>query len=226
MNGWYEKVTVGAGREYNRNTGNWVFPETGFYDQDKSNSGANRQTFMVRFDAGTGAVSISKRVPALVVDPSPSKLFRTGGLFGTPAFRLDTPEDLAAQVRRLLATRSDLDKTKRQQLLGDAATDTVLARPVAELAFYDARRLASALGARGLNSVTGSLYGGEPADKKTFVPLQPSIDANLFPKGPSGVALSDAINAWIEGTGNSAVASDARIFTIDHFLGKTKEVTP
>jgi len=224
LNGWYQQI---PGRALDENTGNWVFPETGFYDQDKADSGANRQTFMVRFEAGSGALSTSKRTAALVVDPSPSKLFRTGD-FGKAQFRLDTPEDLAGQVRRVLALRTDLGTTiatqrlTRQKLLGDIATDTVLARPVAELAFYDERRLAAALGARSINATTNSLYG-DAADPR-LIPLAPTIDTSLVKMGE--VALSKAINNWIQGTGDSTVASDAKVFTIDRFLGRTREVIP
>ncbi len=225
MNGWYEQI---AGRAYDKTTGNWVFPETGFYDEDKSGSGASRQTFMVRFDAGTGALSTSKRQPALVVDVSPSRVFRTGSPYGVQAFRLDTPEDLAGQVRRLLASRTDFGTTlkgqqlTRQKLLGDESTDTVLARPVAELAFYDERRLASAVGARGLNAVTGCLYG-DPANPRS-IPIKPTIDTSLVKT--NDVELSRTINEWLQGTGNSTVLSDAKIFTIDRYLGQAREVTP
>lgn len=232
-NGWYEQI---AGRAYDKTTGNWVFPETGFYmtedaqgrDTTPANTGANRQTFMVRFDAGTGALCTSKRQPALVVDVSPSKAFRSGAIFGASAFRLDTPEDLAGQVRRILASRTDLGSTvksqqaARQKLLGDESTDTVLARPVAELAFYDERRLASAVGARGLNAVTGCLYG-DPA-KPRSIPIKPTIDTSLVKT--NDVELSRTINEWLQGTGDSTVLSDAKIFTIDRYLGQTREVTP
>ncbi len=218
LNGWYEEVN---GRAYDETTGNWVFPETGFYDPDRADSGDNRQTFMVRFEAGTGILSTSNRGLALVVDPSESKEFRTG-TFGKAPYRLDTPEDLAARVRRMLSPGANLTARERQQLLGDEATDTVLARPVAELAFYDERRLASAVGARSINGATGSLYGSA-ADPRS-IPDRPSIDSSLVKN--TGAALAAEIGDWIQGTGDSSVASDARIFTIDRFLGRPREVLP
>jgi len=218
MNGWYEEI---PGRAYDKSTGNWVFPETGFYDQDRGDSGPNRQTFMVRFEAGTGVLSTSKRSPALVVDPSPSKEFRTGVLSKAP-YRLDTPEDLGARVRRMLSPGSNLSERERQQMLGDEATDTILARPVAELAFYDERRLASAVGAPSLNAGTGSLYGS--AAKPRGIPDKPNIDASLIKN--TGKQFAGEVSDWLQGTGESKVPSDARLFTIERFLGRTREVTP
>lgn len=224
-NGWYEQI---PGRAYSQVTGNWVFPETGFYDPDRADSGPDRQTFMVRFEAGSGALSTSKRSTALVVDPSPSKAFRSGAPFGTPTLRLDSAEDLAGRVRRILASHPDLGatetirRTTRQKLLGDQSVDTVLARPVAELAFYDERRLGAAVGARGLNTTTGCIYGDQNDGR--LVPTRPTIDGALNKK--TNASLADAINNWLQGTGDVTVPSDARIFTIDRFLGRTREVTP
>ncbi len=64
---WYEDGPNGAGsRRYGgraaQGKGDWVFPETDFYNPDPAtvNAGAagkTRQTFMVRFQAGTGLLS-------------------------------------------------------------------------------------------------------------------------------------------------------------------------
>ncbi len=236
--GWYES---NATRVQDGSGGNWVFPETGFYNPDNAsdvvtNNETARQSFMVRFVAGTGAVSMSQRSPAIVVDPSPSQVFR----LSTEPFksnRLDKAQDLAVEVRRLLSHR-DLEKNPvtgkfwdedKRKLLGDMASDTVLARPVLELAVYDERTLAAAVGARGVNSGTGTIYS-DPSGKKL---AGPEIDQTIFSPAAGPDVIAKNINSWIQGTTTkgstapkSAVTSDARIVTLDRYTGTVKEILP
>lgn len=235
FSGWYE---ANASRIQDGNTGNWVFPETGFYNPDKATDVVTagetaRQTFMVRFVAGSGAVSMSDRTPAVVVDPSPSQAFRKLPIFTD--YRLDRAQDLGVLVRRILAenepnnTDTNPIRNKKRLLLGDQASDTVLARPVLELAVYDERTLGSALKTRGLNAVTGTIYSDEFGTQL----VGPEIDQKIFPVSFTAAEIAKNINNWIQGTVStgkttsaSAVASDARIVTMDRYTGTVREILP
>jgi len=235
FSGWYEANTS---RIQDGNTGNWVFPETGFYNPEKATDVVTggetaRQSFMVRFVAGSGAVSMSERTPAIVVDPSPSQAFRQVAPYQN--YRLDRAQDLGSEVRRILAenepnnTDTNPIRTRKRQLLGDAASDTVLARPVLELAVYDERTLGSALKARGLNAVTGTIYSDEFGTKL----VGPEIDQKIFPVSFTAAEIAKNINNWIQGTVSngktasaSTVASDARIVTMDRYTGTVREILP
>ncbi len=211
--GWYDSGN------YRPNTGNWVFPETGFYDAGRGDGGVARQTFMVRFEAGTGSLDVGHRGEALVVDLAEDATFRST----TPwtNFRLDRTRDLPSSVRRLLVARSDLSDANRRRIIGDLATDSVLAKPVTDLALYDERRLAGGIGARGVNVATGCLYGDPLA--RGVIPTAPTIDTSLHPSGDP-LAISDAVNAWFEGRGTRD--SDARLFTMDRYSGQAREILP
>lgn len=234
FSGWYESNLT---RVQDGTTGNWVFPETGFYNPDNeadavTNGETARQSFMVRFVAGSGAVNMSQREPAVVIDPSPSQAFRqTKAPFNV--YRLDKAQDLGAEVRRILAEREPNNndtnpaRVKKRQLLGDQASDTVLARPVLELAVYDEQTLASAIGARAVNAGTGTIYS-DPTGKKL---AGPEIDQGIFRKDP--IEIAKEINHWIQGSlpvgktaSKSAIASDARIVTLDRYTGTVKEILP
>lgn len=198
--------------------GNWVAPETAYIDETDGRDGVDRQTFFVRFEAGSGSLDVANREPALVVDLSASTTFRSTEPWAS--FRLDLATDLGAAVRRVLVERPDLTDRERRALVGDVSLDTVLAAPVNELALFDERRLAAGIGARGLNAVTGTLYG-DPADARAF-PKDPTLDTTLFPGGDAR-AMTKEINAWLEGRGQE---SDARIFTVQRYTGQGREVTP
>lgn len=234
FSGWYEP---NASRAQDGTTGNWIFPETAFFNPENATdvvAGGEtaRQSFMVRFVAGSGAINMSQREPAVVIDPSPSQAFRqTTAPFNL--YRLDKAQDLGAEVRRILAERepnnndTNFVRVKKRQLLGDEASDTVLARPVLELAIYDEQTLASAIGARAVNPGTGTIYS-DPAGKKL---AGPEIDQGIFRKDP--IEIAKDINHWIQGSvpvgktaSKSAVASDARIVTMDRYTGTVREILP
>lgn len=226
--GWYEPIP--GARQYSTNSGNWVFPETGFYEPDarqNPSTGLNRQSFMVRFEAGTGLLNMSSRTPAIVADPSPSSAFRMGPPWSRVNFKpgLLRADDPAGYVRRLLVKRKDLSDADRRLMLGDYSPDTVLARPVSELALYDERSLAAGIKANGLNLATGSLYGDTTSP--ALVPTAPTLDPRLFGGSFDALAVTSAINNWIQGnTGKDGPLSDARIFAIDRYQGTLREVTP
>ncbi|MFT5423253.1 MAG: type II secretory pathway pseudopilin PulG [Phycisphaerales bacterium] len=74
---WYDSELYGGDRDLlPREKGNWVLPETSYYDTDLqantiTDQSTGRQSFMIRFDAKTGTASRSQR-GALFVDPRPS----------------------------------------------------------------------------------------------------------------------------------------------------------
>lgn len=198
-NGWYE----GPGR-YNPAAPNWVFPETAFYDLAVPDDGADRQTFMVRFKAGSGELDTSGTGTAIVVAPRPSQAMRNP----TPAWqRADKADDLGRWARRILADRT-LTVAQRRALIGDESGDTVLARGVGELVLYNEKRLAGAIDAR-LDRRTGTLYqsGTEPR----------------FVTGADALRM----NQWLEGRlpgPDGPVESDARIFVVGRYQGDVQEV--
>ncbi|MCC6661489.1 MAG: type II secretion system protein [Phycisphaerales bacterium] len=219
-NEWYEQ-TYPVG---DRTRGNWVFPETGFYDTDSGNTqdmaadGRDRQTFMVRFEGGTGRLRRGDGAAALVLLPSPAA-FRTAAPFAT--FRADREADPARFVRRVIGAGS-LTAMQKQQLLGDVSSDTVLARAVGQLAIYSATRLAGAVGAR-VNPDTGSIYQ-KPGPSNNYGPKVTNIAGQPI--------AGDTINRWIEGRlmvpgSNPLVpfATDARVFAMDHYMGVPQELT-
>ncbi len=225
-NGWYEDLEPG------RDNGLWVYPETWYVNDENGAAGASRQTFMVRFEARTGAMKTSDRRTAIVLDPIATDEFRQSGVFQTyriDQLRLDgqVVQDQAAWVRRVLE-RPTLADNQRRDLLGDRSTDTVLARPVTEIALYDERQMASSIGARGVNRTTGTLY--EPAPQGGPVAGQsPQLDATLFTGAPAQIEIARRIGQWIEGRyedNGNPVASTARIFTLQRYLGQVQEVTP
>lgn len=224
---WYEPNNF---RQCNVRTGNWVFPETGFYEPDakfNNKSGLNRQSFMVRFEAGTGVLNMSSRTPAIIIDPSPSSYFRSvlNPWKKFASWSLPRADDQATFVKRFLAKGSFVNDLDRRTMFGDNSPDTVLARPVTELALYDERSLAVGIKAGGVNSITGCIYG-DPTNP-VALPTAPTLDPRLFGGSIDAVKITDAINNWIQGTtGPGGATSDARIFTIDRYQGIAREVTP
>lgn len=221
--GWYETFRP-RGDE-----GNWVFPETGFYDPAEGEDGWKRQSFIVRFVAGTGELDASNRSLAIVLDLAATDAFRTGTPWSLPSLRADIATNQARFARRVLAERLDLDQNpeNRRRLLGDVSLDTVLVRPVSELSLYDERRLAAAVGARSLNRVTNTLYDNDTTDP-TRPALTPQLDLDLF-EGLTEPQVADMVNRWIEGRltmNGEPVESESRIFGLQNYLGQMQEVEP
>lgn len=228
--GWYEseserqfEMGSGSGRPW----WNWIFPETGFFDPKKAKDESagpgtsSRQTFMIRFESGTGMVKTGDRRMALVVEPSPSNAFRTQLPYRY--YRFNRGDDVATVVEQILKTRdSDLSHTDKLKLLGDQASDTVLALGVTEIAMYREVDLAAALGARGLNRATGSLYGD---DGKTAI--RPQLDSKLFASYDAQQAAKD-INDWFgadaDDPDSEPGSGGAFVFTVDRSSGRPTEV--
>lgn len=222
---------------YTLNQRNWIFPETGFYDPTEApdglgttGGGLDRNTFMIRFEAGTGVMKTGVWAPALIVAPIADGDWRDDVLNNIAAAQRDaySLEELGSTeeyVRRLLpaspGTISMLDKRK---LLGRGSPDVILARPVSQLALYDEMRLAAAIGARPDN-FSGSLY--------TYPEYLGGTE--MTPPNLVADATQAKINNWIEGDTNDddlvsdANATDAdrpeaKLFTIDRYTGILHQV--
>lgn len=218
--GWYENTYTGG----DRSLGQWVFPETAYYDVTAGDSGENRQSFMIRFEGGTGRYLSSATSKALYLDPAPTLAFRDPGTAPWSTYRVDREEDLGRFVRRVLALPdSTLPMQDKRRLLGDEATDTVLVGPVGQIAVYNERRLAEAIGADGLNRFTDTLYS----------PIAGSVRGPQYDRGLFGTITNAEVNLriglWIRSSEIAAGAlpasetSDARIFLVSRYLGQPVE---
>lgn len=232
---WYEPATDGGNSRYPFAEAAWVFPETGFYDPNLSNPGRdgfNRQTFMVRFEAGTGRMTMSETRAALIVSPRPSSENRG---FGND-LRADIAPDLEKWVHRVLATTdfdgdprfTAADLAGRYALLGDGCGDTVLAKAVSQIALHDERALAADLG-ENVDRQTRCLYRMVNWDPST-----PATDPHR-PQYPAFIqgnrVTAERISRWIEGdTNGNRVPFDgndqpkAQVFTVDRFSGQARPI--
>jgi len=250
---WYNSAMYGA-TDVSSNSnnpkleGNWIFPETAFYDIDQpaAPSGRNaptaRQSFMIRFDSATGTVS-GDRSPALFIDPRPSTVNRPGGARPEARqrwLRPDRAEDLGAWARGLIASPpinangdrlrppfTETSDATRLSFIGMSSNDSILVKPVSRIAVYDERVMARDLGARRLNATTNSLYrpvarGSNQAGNQ--------IDPDLFATGFNIDDLRQRINRWLDGdTNNDGTIDDddqpqARIYLLRPGTGDLTEV--
>jgi prepilin-type N-terminal cleavage/methylation domain-containing protein len=217
--GWYEPT---AGRVYDATVGNWLFPETDFYDAEVEDDGADRQTFMVRFEGGTGALKAGDLAPVLVLNPAPTDEFRTGAPFSV--YRADQAQDKVRFVRGILSApftgTGSITLADRRALLGDESSDTVLAKPVRQLGLVNEKKLASALSlgegqAIRIDRDTGCLYANTVDPMFVVVPMNVDMLNNLM-----------EVRELIPGDpNNTPIPSEARIFTIHRYLGHLQEIT-
>ncbi len=219
---WYEAGTAGV--RYLPAEGNWVFPETDFYNPTADRAGRNRQSFMVRFKAGTGELVTTPIDPVIVIDVRPYY----GGRDVNTTKRLFDAYDRAAFIEKLLREAG----VARQAILGrnnsnETASDRVLVRPVQHLALYDENKLAVALGVQ-LDRASGCLYRPPPAIQAANSPANAS-DTPAFLPGVDSIR----INQWIEGDTNfsdrveGADGRDeplARLFSIDRYTGQLRQL--
>jgi prepilin-type N-terminal cleavage/methylation domain-containing protein len=272
QNGWYYENfsgTVVGNRNPNIGTdpliagpsrGNWVFPENAFFDETKADQGDYRQTFMVRFQRGTGRVLGSSFIPSVLLLPRSRIDTNTypGALPSvTPAIgpndwrRVDRIEDLVGWARSVLA----LDARQAAALVGARSTDCVTVNSVGILGLYEETRMAAALGAGGVNRITGTIYGTTPTQRVNVgsaneAPKAPNIDINLWRAGTAvnaaGADFAQSeqvqvrINSFMIGAlkardiysglnftdGNRPIDADVRLFVMDTYLGNPKEVKP
>lgn len=202
---WYED-TVGTGVS---NEGNWVFPETHYYDPKASDGGDKRQTFLLRFDAVDGTASVPKSRDALLLDPSTSRTLRDAEPFRT--FNPERAASHLAHVRAILQLPPS--DNRRRELLGNESPDTVLARQVTQIALYDESRLAGALKIK-LDRTTGTIY--KASDRPELV----------------AVVIRDNLVDWIEGRKLDGEPADkladkqARIYFVERYSGSLREMFP
>lgn len=212
-NGWYEWLDARSAE------GNWVFPETSFFDpanaQLGDEEGWRRQSFFVRFEAGTGVLRTERSDLAVVLDPVAEDSFRETAPWSTA--RVDRAASQIEWARRT-ALRTDIAQVDRTRLLGDTSIDTILVRPVTELVLYSESSMASGVGLRGLNRETGSLYLPNSGVDGGFDPQA------LGGRPPLEVARDQAL--WIAGRfpPNDPVPSDARVFSLSKYLGGLEEL--
>ncbi|MEO0630843.1 MAG: hypothetical protein AAFY46_08955, partial [Planctomycetota bacterium] len=216
---WYESLDARAGNSVPPEPGYWVFPETAFYPENEFDGGDVRQTFMVRFTAGEGTLS-REPTRALVVSPSTGSASDVVDLSAIdPSIdNIDEIDDLELWTRRALSN-VDVDDDERRLLFGNQSVHTVLAGPVTELSLYDERELSRAVGGRGLNQDTGTLY----ADAN-----EPVVDRRIYDRGER--LLVRNASRWIDGLeliGTQAPQTDstAQVFAINAFFGDLVEIT-
>ena len=260
---WYNSAIYG-GTNVNSNIkeeSHWVFPETGYFAKNSQVNGGSldgglssvdpnlptaRQTFMIRFDGRTGAVSRDTR-SALFVDPRNSREREPGGnrpdLY-EQSIRADLAEDLEIWAGRVIDS-PDLtndgisygrdDGTLREQLIGTASNDTILVKPVSRVALYDINKLALGVGARGVNRETGTLYEPHDQDERD-VNIMYDMDLFMNSAFPTSSEddVRDRINQWIDG--NTTFISDgdfqidfddepdSRLFLVQSYTGELKEI--
>ena len=211
---WYTSRNYGgtSANDAAKREGNWVFPESGFYDTEVarhpggggggtagfSGPPTPRQSFMVRFSNRTGSVS-RVNTPGLFIDPRPSvnERDRVASSRTSPDAwkRVDWAEDTRTWCVRLLGRLGALqpgpERDEILELIGNNNNDTVLVKSVNRLALYDERRLARGIGGR-VNTETGSIYEPYGANRRI------SFDQSLF-RGASTDQIRRNINAWIDG---------------------------
>ncbi len=221
---WYES---GASNRYQQAEGNWVFPETDFYDHAKGRVGNDRQTFMVRFKAGTGEVVTVPNSTAIVIDVRPNYENRPSG---DPSWALYNAYDRVGFVRKALRQGG----SARQLLFGSDnsgqySSDTVLVRPVGQLALYDETKLAAALGAQ---TSPGSCCLYRPPPDPNGVIGSSNDPTSDYPAFVNGVD-SIKINQWIEGDTNfnnrvegpdGRDGPTARVFSLDRYSGEPRQL--
>lgn len=202
---WYDMTVLAD----DRNKGNWVFPETHYYDPTDLDGGDMRQTFLLRFDAVDGTASVPKSRDALLLDPSTSRTLRDSAPFST--FNPERAASHLAHVRAILELPSS--DTRRRELLGDESPDTVLARQVTQIALYDESRLAGALKVK-IDRTTGTIY-----------------KSSEIPELVTGVTRDNLVD-WIEGRNLDSDPADkladkqARIYFVERYSGSLREMFP
>ncbi len=234
---WYEGQRYGGTVD----RGDWIFPETGFFNKESTTQadGRQRQTFMLRFTAGTGQFAGVGGAPVLLVLPRPSAVGRTSEPF--ESYRFDTAVDLRRMVRRAITNPARLNSgpgggtritdIQRRQLVGDESTDTVMVGPVSQISLYRERDLANALGAT-ISRDTGCIYRGPQPDGTWPVEF-------VSVPGLSQRQIGQRTAQWIEGDGNfdgqirpvftgsgteSGDRTESRVYIIDRSTGDVRQV--
>ena len=260
---WYNSPIYG-GSDINstlKDQGHWLFPESNLFAKDAQHVGGNtddgglgamqqqfrspRQSFMIRFDGRTGELSRST-APALFIDPRVSRERPFGD---QPAFeerwkRVDLAESTRRWgIRMLSAADTDSngtpwtngDQFARSLWLGNISHDTVLVKAVTRIALYNELDMARDLGARGLNSITGTVYKDyDQEDSESEI----EFDKELWVPELDDDEIVKLIDQWIQGdtNGDGMISFDdpdalgrvdeplSRLYLIQPYSGKLQEV--
>ena len=185
---WYASDANSTSVRYPDDQPNWVFPESGFYNHTRADDGENRQTFMVRFQGGSGQLVGETTKPVLVLLPRPSNVGRDGI---DRSLWPNRQSDFRRYAQRLLKDPG-VSASDRSTLIGPLSSDVVLTRAVQLLALTDEQALADGLGVR-RDRFSGSLY---QVSQDQLLP-----DILLSPQFVSGMGTTGAtrVNRWIEG---------------------------
>lgn len=214
--GWFTSLGIGGAR-YNGREANWVFPETSWHNPLDFQAGAARNTFIVRFEGGTGRVLNGEGREALLLSPDIStEAFSTGGPTAQAASRLRylIGSDPARYVRTVLqsgvAVAGGFTASERRFVLGRQSSDMILARPVSTIALASERLLAEALGARLTERNALLEYSAEPR----------ANDLTIGARFVDGVTAS-SVNRWMNGDTNlNGTVGDTVDGVRDEFLAK------
>lgn len=217
---WYETLESRSANRVPPEPGYWVFPETPFYLASELDGGETRQTFMVRFTAGEGNLS-REASRSIVISPSTSGEDAVTDLSSVASSLedLDQVDDLEIWAKRVLSN-TKLSEEERVAVFGNFSVHTVLAGSVTELALYEERDLSRAVGGRGLNQATGTLYQSGTSE--------PRLDSSVYDGGERLLARN--ASRWIEGRplvriNREQTDSTARVFAINAFFGDLVEIT-
>ncbi|MBN8597124.1 MAG: prepilin-type N-terminal cleavage/methylation domain-containing protein [Planctomycetes bacterium] len=252
-NGWYYENNPVGNRRINlgvdnisgqANKGNWVFPENGFYDPSRTNTGENRRnTFMIRFQSGSGRIVAASVTPAIVLLPrdtidwndSAARPVLSTATSPGDWRRPDYADNLPGWARSVIGMSNNADISA---MIGCRSVDVAQACNVNLLALYDELRMAQTIGARGLNRVTGSIYGGAVGALNTAneVPKAPNIDLSLWPTSSPASSNAERVQMLVNnymlnalrysdvGSGPATnVDTDARLFRMDRYFGSAVE---
>lgn len=255
-NGWYQEKSPLGNRRINLGTdsisgklnkGNWVFPETGFFNPLRTNTSDNRRnTFMIRFQGGSGRIVGASVNPAIVLLPRNQIDWNTATARPTlvnPAMvnksdwrRIDFADNLTNWAKSIAKLPSYADVAA---LIGCRSVDVALACNVNLLALYDETKMAQSIGARGVNKVTGTIYGGSVGalSNATEAPKAPNIDLSLWPSSSTAAGNAEYVQMLINnymlnalkysdvsnGGPQTNIDADARLFRVDTYFGSVVE---
>ncbi len=261
---WYGDQRTGNAYEISTATGpnasntepQWVLPETGFYKGNKYassgadpdadvNNGRNRQTFMLRFAAGTGAL-ISSPTGAIIVlpisadpnkDPSDRKVtIQDMNNQSRDFVRARDAADLRVWARQVLNEaafdKSATNRVARLALVGDESVDTVLAKTVPWVTMSSERQIVADLikGKVGSGAAAGQTVD-VALDRRTGVLYQAGEEPKLVGADPK--KLARVLNALINGqmvqsestsTDPLPLVPEAQVFLVSSYQGNTLEV--
>lgn len=185
---WYASDANSTSVRYPDDQPNWVFPESGFYNHTRADDGENRQTFMVRFQGGSGQLVSETTKPVLVLLPRPSNAERDGI---DRSLWPNRQSDFRRYAQRLLKDPG-VSASDRSTLIGPLSSDVVLTRAVQLLALTDEQALADGLGVR-RDRFSGSLYQVSQGQLLPDILLSPQFVAGM------GTTGATRVNRWIEG---------------------------